>query len=172
MDLLYKLTEILDYDNINSDVKNIISNINKEDLEINLYYQANLSLKYNDFINIWNNYVSKTIVGYDEMNCIFDDSIDIIKQISINEPELATTLEQLFDVHLNGENDSIVIFYLRNENKLLLMLKSFVPLLNVSSIQLPFWNYIIPYDDLSYLFDNYFEGDENICMLLLKFNKL
>jgi hypothetical protein len=39
MDLLDKLTEILNHDDMNNNVKNIINNINKEDLEINLYYQ-------------------------------------------------------------------------------------------------------------------------------------
>jgi hypothetical protein len=172
MDLLDKLTEILNPDDMNSSIKNIINNINKEDLEINLYYQSNLTLNYNDFINIWNNYVYKTIVGYDDMNRIIDNSIDITMGISMNEPELATTLEALFDSHLNGGDDSIIIFYLKNENRLLLMLKSFIPLLNVSSIQLPFWNYIIPYDELGGTFDKYFEENENLCILVVKLNNI
>lgn len=172
MDLLNKLTEILDHDDMNSNVKNIINNINKEDLEINLYYQSNLTLNYNDFVNIWNNYVTKTIVGYDDMNCIIDKSIDITMKISMDEPELATALETLFDSHLNGSDDSMIIFYLKNENRLLLMLKSFTPLLNVNTIQLPFWNYIVPYDDLSNVFDKYFEDNENICILAVKLNNI
>ena len=168
MDLLDKLTEILNHDNMNSSVKNIINNINKEDLEINLYYQSNLTLNYNDFINIWNNYVIKTIVGYDDMNRIIDDSIDITMKLSIDEPELATTLETLFDAHLNGMDDSMIIFYLKNENRLLLMLKSFTPLLNVNTVQLPFWNYIVPYDELGGVYNKYFEDNENICILVVK----
>ena len=168
MDLLDKLTEILNHDDMNNNVKNIINNINKEDLEINLYYQSNLTLNYNDFINIWNNYVTKTIVGYDDMNRIIDNSIDITLKISMDEPELATTLEKLFDSHLNGSDDSMIIFYLKNENRLLLMLKSFIPLLNVNTIQLPFWNYIVPYDELGSTYDKYFEDNENICILVVK----
>jgi hypothetical protein len=62
----------------------------------------------------------------------------------------------------------MIIFYLKNENRLLLMLKSFIPLLNVNTIQLPFWNYIVPYDELGSTYDKYFEDNENICILVVK----
>ena len=172
MDLLDKLTEILNHEEINNDVKNIINNINKEDLETYLYFQSNLTLEYDNFINIWNDFVYKTIFYYDNMNCIINKSLDITIEILLKEPELGNTIEYLFTSHLNAINDSLLVIYLRNNNKLLLMLKSFTPLLNVKSIQLPFWNYIIPHDNLGDLFDESFEENETICFLVVNLKNI
>ena len=58
------------------------------------------------------------------------------------------------------------MFYIRSENSLLLMYKSYIPLIESDIIRLPFWEYKLSHPDIKQKFEEIFESEEeNICII-------
>ena len=66
---------------------------------------------------------------------------------------------------INCIDDDLLIFYIRNENKILLMYKSYIPLLESTEPRLPFWEYMIEHPKIKKKFDEVFNPDDNLCII-------
>ena len=86
-------------------------------------------------------------------------------KISLFENELSIELETLYESRINCINDDLLIFYIRNENKILLMYKSYIPLLESNEPRLPFWEYIIEHPEIKRKFDEAFNLEDNLCII-------
>ncbi len=154
-------------DQLDEIVWDLIKDIDSNNLDYIHYYSSKIKLEYNDFMNIWYNFIKKNILELEDDN-ICDLNIDPVKsslKISIFENDLSVELEGLFDSHINCMDDDLLLFYIRNENKILLMYKSYIPLLSSEEARLPFWEYIIEHPKIKKKFEEVFEPDDNLCII-------
>jgi SNF2 family DNA or RNA helicase len=56
-------------------------------------------------------------------------------------------------------------FYIKDENKILLMYKSYIPLVEAIEPRLPFWEYMLEHPDIKKKFDDVFEFNDNLCII-------
>ena len=148
-------------------VWDLIKDIDHKNLDYIHYYSLKLKLEYNDFMNIWYNFIKKNILELEDEK-IIDLNIDPVKsslKVSLFENDLAIVLETLFESHINCMDDDLILFYIRNENKILLMYKSYVPLMDSNEPRLPFWEYIIEHPKIKNKFDEVFKPDDNLCII-------
>lgn len=148
-------------------VWDLLTEIDYNNLDYTHYYSSNIKLEYDDFVNIWYNFIKKNILELED-DKILDLNIEPVKsslKISLFENDLSIELETLFDSHINCMDDDLLLFYIRNENKLLLMYKSYIPLLESSDSRLPFWEYIIEHPEIKKKFDEVFDPDDNLCII-------
>jgi hypothetical protein len=154
-------------DQLDEIVWELLKDINHNHLDYIHYYSSKITLEYKDFINIWYNFIKKNILQLEDEK-ILDLNIDPVKsslKISLFESDLSVELETLFDSHINCLEDDLLLFYIRNENKLLLMYKSYIPLLDSEQPRLPFWEYIIEHPKIKNKFDEVFDPDDNLCII-------
>lgn len=144
-----------------------LKDIDYNNLDYVHYHKTDLKLEYQDFINVWYNFIKKNILEINDGN-ILDLNIEPDKsslKISLFENTLSVELEQLFNLHINCMEDDLLLFYIKDENKLLLMYKSFEPLEDSDEVRLPFWEYIVEHPKIKEKFTNVFESDKNLCIM-------
>lgn len=144
-----------------------INCIDVTDLESIQFYKSESDLKYEDFLNTWNNFIKKRFFDDNSCNNIDNEDILSILKITYKEDVLGILLEDLFKKQLNDVYDNMIIIYLKKklEDNVLVFYKSFFPLLNDNKIKLPFWNYILKSKDLTSKLNKMFKEKENICLL-------
>ena len=149
------------------DILERINCIDVNDLESIQFYKSDTDLNYEDFLNIWNNFIKKRFFDDQNSNNIENEDILSILKISYNEEILGILLEDLFKKQLNDIYDNMIIIYLKNksEDNVLVFYKSFFPLLVDNKIKLPFWNYILKSNNLTSKLNKIFKEKENICLL-------
>ena len=148
-------------------VWDLLKDIDHTNLDYIYYYSSDIKLDYDDFVNVWYNFIKKNILEVKEEN-IMDIKFDPIKsslRISLFENELSQQLEKLFNMHIECIEDDLLLFYIRGENKLLLMYKSYIPLLDSNDVRLPFWEYKLEHPDIKQKFDEVFNEDNNLCIM-------
>jgi hypothetical protein len=138
---LVNVINTLDGDNSQLDeiVWDLLSEIDYNNLDYIQYYSSKINLDYNDFINVWYNFIKKNILEVPDEK-IMDMQFEPVKsslKISLFENELSQELEKLFNMHIECIEDDLLLFYIRNENKILLMYKSYIPLLDTEEVRLP-----------------------------------
>jgi hypothetical protein len=145
----------------------LLKDINHKNIDYIHYYTSKILLEYGDFINIWYNFIKKNVLEIEDEK-ILDLDVDPIKsslKLSLFENELSIELETLYESRINCINDDLLIFYIRNENKILLMYKSYIPLLESNEPRLPFWEYIIEHPEIKRKFDEAFNLEDNLCII-------
>ena len=149
------------------DILERINCIDVNDLESIQFYKSESDLNYEDFLNIWNNFIKKRFFDDNSSNNIENEDILSVLKITYNEEVLGILLEDLFKKQLNDIYDNMIIIYLKNksEDNVLVFYKSFFPLLGDNKIKLPFWNYILKSNDLTSKLNKMFKEKENICLL-------
>ena len=154
------------------DILNRINNIDVNDLESIQFYQSESELKYEDFLNIWKNFIETRFFEDNSSSNISNENIASILKISYNENVLGILLEDLFKKQLDDIYDNMIIIYLKNNlpNNVLVFYKSFFPLLNDEKVKLPFWNYILKSEDLTSKLDKIFKKREY--MFIIIYNKI
>ncbi len=148
-------------------VWDLIKEIDYNNLDYIHYYSSEIKLDYSDFTNVWYNFIKKNILEVPEEK-IMDMSVDPVKsslKISLFESELSQELEYLFNLHIECIEDDLLLFYIRGEDKILLMYKSYVPLLDAIDVRLPFWEYKLTHPDIKQKFEEVFETDDNLCIM-------
>lgn len=145
----------------------LLKEIDHKNIDYVHYYSSKIKLSYQDFINIWYNFIKKSIFEIKD-DKIFDSTIDPDKsslKISLFENELSIQLESLFNLHMECLEDDLLLFYIKDEDKLLLMYKSYIPLLDSDDIRLPFWEYVVEHPKLKEKFRESFDNDDNLCII-------
>jgi hypothetical protein len=148
-------------------VWNLLMEINYKNLDYVYYYSAQINLNYQDFINVWHNFIKKNILEIPQSQ-LFDlntDSDCSALRLSLFENKMALEIEELFNIHLNCMEDDLLLFYIKNQNKILLMFKSYEPLLDSEDVRLPFWEYIVEHPKIKEKFDEVFNSNDNICIM-------
>jgi hypothetical protein len=169
---LGKLVNIIntsDGDNSQLDeiVWDLLVEIDYNNLDYIHYYSSEIKLEYEDFINVWYNFIKKNILEVPEEK-IMDMQFEPVKsslKISLFANELSQDLETLFNMHIECIEDDLLLFYLRGENKILLMYKSYTPLLNADEVRLPFWEYKLEHPGIKQKFEEVFETQDNLCIM-------
>ncbi len=154
-------------DQLDNIVWDIISDIDHTNLDYIQYYSTQLKLEYDDFLNVWYNFIKKNILELEDEN-ICDITVDPIKsslKISLFESNLSLKLENLFNSHIDSVDDDLLLFYLRNENKILLMFKSYVPLQVSDEVRLPYWEYVLEHPKIKEKFDAVFTDKDTLCIM-------
>ena len=67
--------------------------------------------------------------------------------------------------HIECIDDDLLLFYIRGENKILLMYKSYKPLVEADEIRLPFWEYKLEHPGIKQKFEDVFESEDNLCIM-------
>jgi len=148
-------------------VWDLLMEIDYKNLDYIHYYSSGLKLEYDDFTNVWYNFIKKNILEVPEEK-IMDINFEPVKsslKISLFESELSQDLEQLFNLHIECVEDDLLLFYIRGEDKILLMYKSYIPLLESNDIRLPFWEYKLTHPGIKQKFEEVFESDDNLCIM-------
>ncbi len=166
---LVNVINTLDGDNSQLDeiVWDLLSEIDYNNLDYIQYYSSEINLEYDDFVNVWYNFIKKNILEVPDEK-IMDMQFEPIKsslKISLFENELSQELEKLFNMHIECIEDDLLLFYIKNENKILLMYKSYIPLLDAEEVRLPFWEYKLEHPGIKEKFDAVFENDDNLCIM-------
>ena len=132
---------------------NIINKIDSKNLDYLKCYKTNIDVNYIDIITIWKQFILREDLQ------LFNSQIELDNsslKIGLYDLQLSLILEILFLKQIINYKEDILIFYIRNSNKLLILLKSFIPILELNKIQLPYWNYFIEFDHLNIYFDKFF----------------
>ncbi len=166
---LVNIINTLDGNNSQLDeiVWDLLSEIDYNNLDYIHYYSSKINLDYDDFVNVWYNFIKKNILEVPDEK-IMDMQFDPVKsslKISLFENELSQELEKLFNMHIECIEDDLLLFYIKNENKILLMYKSYIPLLDAEEVRLPFWEYKLEHPGIKEKFDEVFENDDNLCIM-------
>jgi len=153
------------YNQLDEIVWDLLKDINHKNLDYIHYHSLKIKIEYNDFLNIWYNFIKKNVLEIED-NKIFDINKNKSSlKISLFENELSNELETLYELHINCIKDDLLIFYIKDENKILLMYKSYIPLLEANEPRLPFWEYMLEHPEIKRKFDDAFESNNNLCII-------
>lgn len=147
-----------------------MNDISVDDLESLQFYISKTEIDYDDIINVWKSYIEKR---YFEKNSIInfsDVKTKSIIKISFFENIFGIILEEVFKNQINNIDDDLLLFYLKGKKKVLLLYKSYIPLLNSDKIMLPFWEYYLESKKLCDQINNLFKDEENICVMTYTLN--
>lgn len=146
-------------------VCDLLKDINHKNINYIHYYSSKINIEYNDFLNIWYNFIKKNILEIKDGKILDLNRNKSSLKISLFENELSLELETLYESRINCIDDDLLIFYIKNENKILLMYKSYIPLLKSTEPRLPFWEYFLEHPEIKKKFDNVFESNDNLCII-------
>jgi len=146
-------------------VWNRLKLVTSDKLELIQYYPSQIDIKYEDIINIWYHFLEKNFTDNKKIFNPNDPKIKSCLKITLFENTLSIILEGLFNYHLACYEDDLLLIYIKNEDKILLLYKSYFPLLESNQIDLPFWDYYIKASGISNNLNNLFEKNENICII-------
>jgi len=150
-------------DSLSEKIWNILSNLTIKNIDYSKYYSTNNNILYEDIIAIWENYIKEDLKILQNKSDIKLNSISL--KIALINSDLSELLERLFISQTFNYKDDIIMFYKKNSNKILVLMKSFKPLLNEDKFRLPYWNYFIESNALIEYFNLIFNADEDFCML-------
>jgi hypothetical protein len=136
-----------------------------DDLDSIQFYKSNIEIEYNDIINIWKSYIEKRYLGITELVNFDDSKTSSILKISMLENVLGLILEEIIKKQMNDIEDDLLIFYFKGQSKILLLYKSYFPLLNEDKIMLPFWYYLLESKKLLQQINKMFKNKENFCIM-------
>jgi len=145
----------------------LLTEIDYNNLDYIKYMKTSINIEYQDFINVWYSFIKKNILEIEDTN-VLDLNIEPDKsslKISLFENELSIILEELFNLHIECMEDDLLLFYIRDQHKLLLMYKSFMPLEESEEVRLPFWEYVIEHPNIKSKFEQVFESNNNLCIM-------
>jgi len=150
-------------DSLSEKIWNILSNLSIKNIDYSKYYSTNNNISYEDIIAIWENYIKEDLKIPQNKRNIELDSISL-KLVLINS-DLSALLESLFITQTFNYKDDILMFYKKDSNKILVLIKSFKPLLNEEKFRLPYWNYFIESNAFIDYFNLLLKEDQDFCIL-------
>jgi hypothetical protein len=146
-----------------------INQINTSDLDTTQFYSTDIEITYNDLTDIWKNFIEKKYltVNNNEKIDIENDKYKSIFKITIYENVLSCLLESVFVKQLKELKENLVLIYIKDQEKILILFKSFFPLLNSEDkkIKLPYWDFLLDAKDFCDRLKILFRDDENICIM-------
>lgn len=143
-----------------------LNSIKSSDLNFIYYYKLSIDLDYFDIEKLYRNYISKY---YMDNTCesIFNnnESDKISLKIGLIEKSLSYFLEDSFEYNIRSLEDDLLIFYKKDSDKILILFKSFYPLIEIEDYRLPHFCYYLKDDDLIKCFSKLFLPDEKLIIL-------
>lgn len=149
-------------DKISNIIWNVINQIDAKKMDYLKYYKTNIDVEYNDIINVWKQFILREDLKLSNSKIELDYSS---LKIGLLDSELSIMLEVIFQSQIINYKEDALIFYIKNTNKLLLLIKTYKPVLESETIQLPYWSYFIEFKYLNEFFDKYIEDDENLIII-------
>lgn len=150
-------------DKLSEKIWNILSKLTIKNIDYLKFCNTNNTILYEDIVTIWENYIKDDLKINENKSNIDVDSISL--KIALISSDLSILLETLFISQTFNYKDDILMFYKKDSNKILVLMKSFKPLLNEEKFRLPYWNYFIESNALKDYFNSLFKGNEDFCML-------
>ena len=135
-----------------------INNFNKDDLDYLEFFTVDI--KYKDIMYIWQNMLEVTFFGKNKID------FEIYKKILYSNSNFRIILEKIFNNHIYKSNDNLILFYKKNTNKVLLLYKSYKPLILKTEIGLPFWHYYLESKNITKTLNLLFKEDEDILIMI------
>ena len=89
--------------------------------------------------------------------------------LALKEPELSQYLEDTFNTNLSTIDEDLILFYIKDESKLLILFKSFYPLDFVEKISLPHFCLYLDNKKTLDTLNGMFDKDENFLCINCKF---
>jgi len=167
-------------DKLDKIILELLNNLENNNPSIYKFYNSNINLDYDDFINIWKNFVDKIMMEINSDILLNFNNLNYNKsslKISLFENNLSFELEKIFNFHLDCIEDNLILIYIKNHDNLLLFYKSYIPLIklfnynyNNNDIRLPFWEYLIKNEHFIFKFTQLFQDNENICIITFQIN--
>jgi hypothetical protein len=146
-----------------------IDKINNKNLDTTQFYSTDIEITYSDLTDIWKNFIEKKYltVNNDDKIDIESDKYKSIFKITIYENILSCLLESVFVKQLKELKENLVLIYIKDQEKILILFKSFFPLLNNEDkqVKLPYWDFLLDAKDFSDRLQILFRDDENICIM-------
>jgi len=143
----------------------------EEDLEF--FYASDISdITYKTLLRIWSDFIFKKYASLFKYNndLIYHEN-NKMHQITLNlckkDIKLGIILEDLFNYHIESNNDDLILFYIKGSDRVLIKLKSYSPLSLDKNKILPYWNLYITQIDFVESIKNYLEvsSNDNFCIL-------
>lgn len=135
-----------------------INNFNKDDLDYLDFFTVDI--KYKDIMYIWQNMLEVTFFGKNKID------FEIYKKILYSNCNFRIILEKIFNNHIYKSNDNLILFYKKNTDKVLLLYKSYQPLILKTEIGLPFWHYYLESKNITKTLNLLFKENENILIMI------
>ena len=145
-------------DKISNIIWNVLNQINSDNLNCLKYYD--IKINYEDIINVWKQFILIEDLKLNKLT--FDESS---LKISLLDSQLSVILELIFNNQIKSFKEDIIIIYIKENNKLLLLMKTYQPVLESSTIKLPYWCYFIECNLLIDLFNKCFIDNENLVII-------
>ena len=143
----------------------------KGDIKYLKKYKTEYNLSYNFICEGWKEYIKKNYTIINELSPIYNSQYnlhqEILKLVKVDD-FLAIILQDIFDYHLNNIED-LIIFYIKNEDKMLIKIKSYEPLKYSKFIELPYYSF---YSENRFLWDKIkkvIDEDEDINIIILAY---
>lgn len=134
----------------------IVTYKNIEQLYLEFIYKYYLNGSISEIIDILeNSHVQKNVLSNNNLGAFS-------LSIAINENEFSNFLEEIFTENISSCTDDLILFYKRGEKKLLILFKSFYPLIDVDKISLPHFCLYLNNEESIENLNKMFEEDENL----------
>ena len=145
-----------------------INSINADDISSIQYYKSKIEINYSDIVDVWDDFIKKRYTDFDSSDNLFDldnkRNNSIIK-IGCLENIFGIMIEDFFKNFICSIKDELLIFFIKGQDKILAIYKSYYPLLNDEKIRLPYWVYNIEAKKICESLEKQFKEDETICIL-------
>jgi hypothetical protein len=154
-------------DKLSESIWKVISQLGSENIDYSKYYSTQIDVQYSDIISVWKEFIKLEDLKMKQTN------------ISINNPSLkiglldndfSLILETVLITHIYSYTDDILLFYKKDSDKILLLVKSYKPLINSNNIQLPYWSYLFECKEYITKFNEMFHDKENL--LIVGYNQI
>ena len=142
-----------------------IDSFNENNLDYMQFYSSDIKIDYEDILKVWYNYLEKIYFNNNKIIDFNDENVKSILKITILEPILAELLDKFFIQHIYHSDDDLLLIYIKGCDKVLLLYKSYIPLLTSNEIKLPFWELLVDSKDICDKLKDEFEDEENICLM-------
>jgi hypothetical protein len=154
-------------DKLSESIWEIISQLRSDNIDYYKYYETKINIDYSDIINIWEEFIKIEDLQIKEKNIVLNNSG---LKIGLLDNDFSLILETILISHVFSYTDDILLFYIKDSDKILLLVKSYKPLINSSKIQLPYWSYLFECKEFIPKFNDMFNDKENI--FIVGYNKL
>lgn len=154
-------------DKLSESIWTIISQLGSDNIDYSKYYQTQVDIDYLDITNVWKDFIKLEDLKIKE-NQISQNNSSL--KIGLLDNDFSLILETVLISHVYSYTDDILLFYKKNSDKILLLVKSYKPLLNSNTIQLPYWSYLFDCKDYVIKFNDMFKDKENL--LIVGYNQI
>ena len=154
-------------DKLSENIWKIISQLGSDNIDYSKYYETKINIEYSDIIEIWKQFIKLEDLKLKNSTIEMNNSS---LKIGLLDNDFSIILETVLITHCFSYTDDVLLFYKKNSDKMLILVKSYKPLLNSPTIQLPYWSYLFECKDYINKFNEMFNDKENI--LIIGYNQI